>query len=187
MLKLREPLNMPFNLKPFVAATLLLSAIAVAFILPKPQYESLNILSILNVPVEFADWKSTDISKQLNIREGDLKDDRYNFVSDVFARVYKNNSGQELLLLILDAGNFHNPKVCYTSSGFSIRDMGEVSFKIGDASFNAAALQMNKQNYQMSMFYWLTIDKKIVSWTGQKMTEFWSFRPSISVLCTCGF
>lgn len=165
---------MPFNLKPLVTGILLVSAIAVSFLLPKPKYESLNILSNLNMPVEFAGWKSTDISKQLNIREGDLKDDRYNFVNDIFARVYKNNKGQELLLLILDAGNFHNPKVCYTSSGFAIRDMGEVNFQTNEKTFHATALQMSKQEYQMSLFYWLTIDKKIVNWTGQKITEFWS-------------
>ncbi len=141
----------------------------VSFLLPKPKYQSLNILTELKIPTEFGDWTSIDLSKELN-----LQDDRYNFISNVFARLYKNSQGNQLLFLILDAGNFHNPKICYTRSGFSVKDLGDVNFSTSTAAFKANALYMQRHNQGIMMFYWLCIDKKIVNWTGQKITELWS-------------
>lgn len=147
----------------------LVATIAVSFLLPKPKYESLDILSTLNIPEKFAGWKSMDVSKEFN-----LKDDRYNFISDVFARLYMNKNGKQLLFLILDAGNFHNPKVCYKSSGFSVNDLGNVTISTDYSKFNAKAIYMERQSAGMNLYYWLVIDKKIESWTGQKLVEFWS-------------
>lgn len=148
---------------------LLVLTIAVSFLPPKQKYASLNILGELNLPTEFPGWTSIDFSKELN-----LQDDRYNFISDIFARVYRNRKGEQLLLLVLDAGNFHNPKVCYRSSGFSVKELGNVNFTTPNTAFKATALLMERQRLGMYMFYWLCIDKKIVDWTGQKITEFWS-------------
>jgi len=155
--------------KPFLITILLLVTIVVSFLIPKPKYVSLNILDTLDIPTIFPGWRSVDVSKQLN-----LKDDRYNFISDVFARMYQNLEGEQLLFLILDAGNFHNPKVCYTSSGFAIKELGKIDFMIKNDVFQATGLSMEKPNLRMNMFYWLCIDKKIVDWTGQKMIELWS-------------
>jgi EpsI family protein len=155
--------------KPIVISLLLIVAIAASFLLPKQKYASLNILENLNIPTEFPGWTSIDFSKELN-----LQDDRYNFISDVFARVYQNRKGEQLLLLVLDAGNFHNPKVCYRSSGFSVKELGDAKFSTPNTAFKANALLMERQKLGMYMYYWLCIDKKIVDWTGQKVTEFWS-------------
>lgn len=147
----------------------LLLAMAVSYLIPKPQYEGVNILPQLEIPGNFAGWSSRDVSGELN-----LQDDRYNFISDVFARLYQNRQGDQLLFLILDAGNFHNPKVCYTSSGFSVEDMGGIVFAAGEKKFSATGLEMNRPRDSLFIFYWLTIDGKIVSWTGQKVSELWS-------------
>jgi EpsI family protein len=146
-----------------------ITAMAVSFLIPVPKYTSLNILKEINIPTEFPGWRSFDVSKQLN-----LKDDRYNFISDVFARIYQNRKGQQLLFLVLDAGNFHNPKVCYTSSGFDVKELDSVELSSTEGPFNSSALLMQREKGGLFMFYWLCIDKKIVGWTGQKMLELWS-------------
>lgn len=152
-----------------LTSVLMLGTMGTAFLLPKPEYSSLDILSELEIPYSFAGWRSRDVSEQLN-----LKDDRYNFINDVFARLYQNRQGEQLLFLILDAGNFHNPKVCYTSSGFAVTDLGKSDFESQGGRFEATALDMQRQDGKIILFYWLNIDKKIVSWTGQKVTEFWA-------------
>ncbi len=152
-----------------ILSALLVMTIVASFIIPIPKYESLNILQEINIPTRFADWRSMDISKQLN-----LQDDRYNFISDVFARMYQNQYGEQLLLLVLDAGNFHNPKVCYTSSGFTIKELDEAKFPSISPNFQTTALLMQRPDLGVYMYYWLCIDKKIVSWTGQKIAEIWS-------------
>lgn len=155
--------------RPVLISVLLLVAIGTAFLLPQPRYESLDILSELDIPFQFPGWKSMDVSKELN-----LKDDRYNFIQNSFARLYRNEYGEDLLLLILDAGNFHNPKVCYTSSGFTVQELDDATFKTKGAEFKSNALNMEREKQGVFLFYWLCIDKQIKDWTGQKITELWS-------------
>lgn len=155
--------------KPVLISVLVLAAIAASFLLPKPKYTSLNILKELNIPKKFAKWKSKDVTKELN-----LSDDRYNFISDIFARLYEDHRGNQLLLLILDAGNFHNPKVCFGNTGYSVKDLGQTNFTINNSSFKANTLHMEKAAHTMVMYYWLCLDKKTVNWAEQKILELWS-------------
>ena len=145
----------------------LAAAILLCFGLPKPKYASLNILPALNIPGEFGDWKSKDISGQLK-----LQGEQYNFISNVFARVYSNPQGRELLLLILDAGNFHNPKVCYGATGFIANDLPDTQLRVPTKQFKATTVYLTKNNTNLVLTYWLCINKKLVGWTGQKIQEF---------------
>ena len=148
---------------------MLILTMVISFLVPKPKYEGTNILDNLNIPKSFPGWRSYDISKEL-----DLKDERYNFISDAFARVYLNRKGEAILLLVLDAGNFHNPKVCYTSTGFNVQELDKVKFDLASTSVDANALYMERQDTGMTLLYWLIIDKKPVNWTQQKVLELWS-------------
>ncbi|MCA9399083.1 MAG: EpsI family protein [Candidatus Omnitrophica bacterium] len=148
---------------------MLILTMVISFLVPKPKYEGTNILDNMNIPKSFPGWRSYDISKEL-----DLKDERYNFISDAFARVYLNRKGEAVLLLVLDAGNFHNPKVCYTSTGFNVQELEKVRFDLSSTSVDANALYMERQESGMALLYWLIIDKKPVTWTQQKVLELWS-------------
>lgn len=155
------------NKRFFLVVIVLVAAILLCFGLPKPKYASLDILPTLHIPSEFGEWKSKVISGQLK-----LQGEQYNFISNVFARVYSNPRGQELLLLILDAGNFHNPKVCYGATGFIATDLPDTQLRIPTKQFKASTLYLSKKNTNLVLTYWLCIDKKLVSWTGQKIQEF---------------
>lgn len=155
--------------RPHIISIVLFLVIGVAFGIPRPKYESLKILSSLNLPTRFAGWDSIDYAGELDLRE-----DRYNFISDIFARLYKNRRGEYLLFLVLDAGNFHNPQVCYTSSGFKVEETAGIKIPIPDRTIVASALFMERHDLNMTMLYWLCIDKKIVDWAGQKFIELWS-------------
>lgn len=150
-------------------AAIILAALALSYGLPKPKYQSLNILKQLSIPQDIAGWKGTDISGQF-----DLADDRYRFISDVFAHTYQHPSGPNLMLLILDAGNFHNPKVCFGSSGYSVKELPDTHIAAGGRSFKATTLLMSKGEENTVLIYWLCLDQQISSWTGQKVKEFWS-------------
>ena len=150
-----------------IASGLLVVTLIVSFALPRPRYESPVILSQLEVPFEMAHWQSRDMSHQLDVR-----DQRYNFVSQVFTRQYGNDLGERLLFLVLDAGNFHHPGVCYKSSGYQAIPMDDVSMEAGGRHFKAHALFMDKGRDSTVVIYWMCIDKKITDWTSQKFTEF---------------
>jgi EpsI family protein len=154
--------------RPVLVSIFLVVAMAVSFLLPKPHYTSANVLSLLKVPAEFAGWKSQDVSKIINMGEDGKK-----FISDIFARLYQDRKGRQLMLLILDAGNFHNPKVCYGSSGFAVKELDAVDFTVGNVSVKANTLLLQRQKSNLVMFYWLCIDKKMVNWSEQKFLELW--------------
>jgi len=151
---------------------LLVITMIIAFALPKWKYKSTDTLSKINIPVAMTGWQSMDVSGSMKSKMEDQE--VYNFVGDVFARVYGNFLGERLLLLVLDAGNFHNPKVCYGSSGYKITELDDIELTAGGKTFKAHALSMDKGGEGLTMVYWICIDKKIVGWTEQKFIELWS-------------
>ena len=147
---------------------ILAAAIVISFVIPKPKYTSPNVLSKLNIPENISGWYSKDVSGELN-----LKDLRYNFISQVFARSYSDRFGRGFLLLILDAGNFHNPKVCFGGSGYKSTDLPDVKMKAGSRRFTAKAVFFESSSDSMVAIYWICVNKEVTSWTGQKLKELW--------------
>ncbi|HQP91722.1 MAG TPA: EpsI family protein [Candidatus Omnitrophota bacterium] len=152
-----------------IATFLPLIAITLSYGFPKPKYESSEILKKIHIPKQFEGWESKDISHKI-----DRKSKQYNFIGDIIARVYRNKYGEELLFLALDAGNFHNPKVCYSSSGFKIIESENIQIKAGKRTINAQTLFAEKKKESFLLSYWLVIDKKPATWAQQKAIELWS-------------
>jgi EpsI family protein len=158
--------------RPLVLIILLIATMVISFALPKWKYKGADTLSKVNIPVSMTGWQSADVSGNMKSK---MKDQEvYNFVGDVFARVYGNFLGEQLLLLVLDAGNFHNPKVCYGSSGYKIVELDDIEIDAGGKKLKAHALSMEKGDEGLTMVYWICIDKKIVGWTEQKVLELWA-------------
>jgi EpsI family protein len=151
-----------------LASTLLALTIVVCFALPKPKYRSPDILSKLEVPLATANWRGVDVSGQLN--SNDL---RYNFISRIFARTYVNRYRQNVTFLILDAGNFHNPKVCFSGSGFKPKELTDTPLMVNGRTFKATTVFFEKGPRSSLVLYWICIDKKQVNWTGQKLIQLW--------------
>ena len=153
-----------------ITIPLLLLTMGFSFLVPKPKYESPDIFAEVDIPSRMPDWISKDVSGQL-----DIGDDRYRFISDIFARAYANTlGGEQILFFMLDAGNFHNPKVCFGASGYVMKDLPDISFQAGDKTFQAYAVYAGKEEGEGTLIiYWITINKKIVNWTEQKLQQFW--------------
>ena len=153
----------------FIAGLALAAAFLSAYILPKPHYAGANLLPKFAALQTLSGWTSRDVAATL-----DLDDERYNFISDVFARTYTAPDGRTLLFLILDAGNFHHPKVCFTSAGFDVKELRDFPVTSGGEPFAAKALYASKGPDAFLVLYWLAIDGRVVDWTGQKFNQFWS-------------
>jgi EpsI family protein len=154
--------------KHIIVLILLATGLGLSYGLPKTRYTSPDVISGMQIPVSFRGWRSQDISDQLK-----LTDDRYNFISRSFGRVYGDEFGDSLLFLILDAGNFHNPKVCFSSSGFTYKDLPDTPFTIKGRTFNAPTIFFQKGTESVVLIYWLSINKKIVNWNTQKILQLW--------------
>jgi len=166
--------------KEIIASVLIAITIAVAYGLPKPQYVGVEVLKKLSIPHEMPasrrinsvgrpGWKSKDMSQEL----GGSKDDKYNFISDIFARFYGRSDGNGLIFIALDAGNFHNPKICIGASGYKPIDLEDVPLAVGDKTLKAKAVLFEGGEQDLLVIYWMVINGKQVDWTGQKLQEFW--------------
>ncbi len=149
---------------------IILGVVAVAagltYGMPRAKYKSPDVISKLDIPYRMIGWqgKTLDMS-------GQLTDERYNFISRIFSRRYVNSLGEPVVFTILDAGNFHNPKVCLGGSGFTSRDLPETEFKAGNKTFKATTVYFEKPGEGYLVIYWISINKKLVDWNQQKLLQ----------------
>src|SRR5574337_1009000 len=154
--------------KGWVVIALLLTAIICCFGFPRTKYVSMNVLSQLKIPFEFNDWQGRDVEQEWN-----FEDEKYRFINQALDREYAKVDGKNLFLLVLDAGNFHNPKVCSHSAGFRIRELSDQEFHVLNRAFRAHCLYIEKNAEGFLIIYWICIDKDIVDWTSQKIKQLW--------------
>lgn len=160
---------MNYKLKSWIVIILFLFTIVLSFTLPKARYGGTDFISQFKIPTIMKDWKGEDVSAKLNV---DYSDDRYNFLGKATAYEYSNKDRRKLFFIILDAGNFHYPNICFTSSGFKIRELKKTKFNIGNHTLEAHTLYTEKGQENFLVFYWISIDKKIVpEWVEQKVKQ----------------
>jgi len=153
----------------WIVIILLLFSIILSFAFPRTKYVGTDFISQLEIPNLLSGWQGKDITDKLNIN---LEDTRFGFISQIVAYEYVNASGENLLFIVLDAGNFHHPNVCFTSSGFEIRELGDTEFRISGRTFKAHTLYTERGTESYLSFYWISIDKKIVhKWIEQKIKQ----------------
>lgn len=139
----------------------------ISYSIPRTQYQSPDFLSKLTVPSSMGSWISRDVSSAFQ-----AGDKRYFFISKIFARQYVNDLRESVLFLILDAGNFHHPKVCFESSGYTVKPLEDITLDTAGRTFKAHALHMEKGRESVLVIYWMCIDKRPVGWIEQKFIQF---------------
>ncbi len=155
--------------KHIIIIFLLLIAISVSYFAPRAKYVGTNFISAMEVPLAFAEWQGTDVSKALNINTADTN---FNFINDAIAYNYVNRNGKNLLFIILDAGNFHHPKVCFTGAGFDITELPDTEFQLVNRSLKTHTLFTTRDNESFLSFYWIVIDKNVAhEWLEQKFKQ----------------
>ena len=135
--------------------------------IPRTRYQSPDFLSKLTIPSSINSWNSRDVSADFK-----ANDQRYFFIRKIFARRYANDMGENILFLILDAGNFHHPKACFESSGYTVKPLADLPLESGAHKFKAHVLHMQKGYESVLVIYWMCIDKKPVGWIQQKFIQF---------------
>lgn len=153
----------------WIATVLLLASVVAAYTMPVMRYEGTGFISKLEIPLTIDNWQGKDVSNELNL---DFDKNWNKFISEAKIIQYINKKGGQLLLIILDAGNFHHPNVCFTSAGFKIKELEDIEANVSGHSFSAHALYTEKgQNSNLSL-YWIIIDKKIArNWIEQKLKQ----------------
>ncbi|MFO0795115.1 MAG: EpsI family protein [Candidatus Brocadiaceae bacterium] len=156
------------NYRVLIVNIILLSALIYSFGFSKPKYESANILSQLQIPYDIGEWRGEDTDQSWSV-----DDERFNFISGMLQRKYNKANDQSVFLTILDAGNFHNPKVCSNSSGYKVKELNDLNLILLNRNLKAHAIYADKENEGYLIIYWICINKDIVNWTEQKIKQLW--------------
>ncbi len=157
------------KLKVWLVIILLASTGVLSFTIPAVKYEGTGFISRLKMPSTLANWKGVDVSEKLNVSLGEGP---YSFISDIIAYQYVNERGDKLLFIILDAGNFHDPKVCFTGAGYKINETYDTKFDISGRTLNAHTLLTEKGGENFISYYWIVIDKNIAGkWIEHKLKQ----------------
>lgn len=163
-----------FKDRSFRILMMLAVTFALSFGLPHPKYKSTDVLKQLHIPTYFAGWLGRDLDTAQK-----LMDENYNFINALFLREYTDIEGKSILLYFLDAGNFHNPKVCLTGAGFKIHELDDTVFTFKTpargkaAPFSGTSIYISNKENGALVTYWMIINGRKVGWIQQKMTEFW--------------
>lgn len=159
---------MSYKLKAVIVMLLLISAASLSFVSPRAKYVGTGFIAQLDLPTIVSNWRGEDITEEVNRSIQGNTD----FISEMLAYQYTNNQGENLLFIILDAGNFHHPKVCFTGSGYTIRELNDMEFNIMGRTLKTHTLFTEKEGKHFLSFYWIVIDKNVVhEWMEQKLKQ----------------
>src|SRR4030067_3075748 len=160
---------MSYKLKTWIVILVLTSAAILSFAFPKAKYEGTGFILKLEIPFVLSNWVGKDVGPKLNIKPDE---DLFNFISDFLAYQYVNKQGETLTFIILDAGDFYHPKVCFSSAGYKIKEMDDTEFNITGRTLKTHTLFTEKGNETFLSFYWIVIDKNVThEWIEQKLKQ----------------
>ncbi len=163
----RENFDEQSQMRQIAAAGLLALTLLASYAGPRPKYEAADNLSHLNIPTEFKEWRSRDISNEIN-----PKDERFKFIGNYIARQYVNDLGESLLLLILDVNNSHPPANCFKASGFQVEPGHSFDMSAPGIHVTPSSLYAFKKKDGFLVCYWMVINGKVVnSWIGGELRQ----------------
>lgn len=156
-----------------IAFLILGVSIGYVYFVPKVKYQGKSLTAGIldSIPSKTQNWRGKDARSQ-NL---DLDDEIYGFISRIFAKQYTNidNSGENLALVVLDAGNFHYPKVCFTGAGFKTEELLQRELNLQSGKIKAHLMLSEKKGARILSVYWICIDKEIIpTWVEQKVKQF---------------
>jgi EpsI family protein len=154
----------------FILVIILLIITAIlSFAIPRAKYSGTGFISKLAIPSSISEWQGQDVTAQVGLN---VNSDMYNFVSEALAYQYVNKKGEKVLFIILDAGNFHHPKVCFTGAGFKITELPDTEFHLSDRTFKTHTIFTRRGKDSYLNFYWIVINKNIAhEWIEQKFKQ----------------
>jgi hypothetical protein len=167
--------------KSLIIIAIISISIAVSFFLPKIRYQGFDIIKYLSIPLSIGNW----FGRVMPNTDEELKE-KFTFINKSKQYYFWKKDGSEIYFSLLNAGNFHNPKNCYTGIGYKPRYEGTNNIKLAkNTTLQFDSWLMLKKNNDLLTTYWMCIDGKKVSWLELKLNELicsLTNRKSINVL-----
>jgi len=167
--------------KSLILIAIILIPIAVSFGLPKIKYQSFDIIGHLNIPLSIGSWFGKELPKnEKEIKKWDFinKSKQYHYYKIYGPYLYQYYSFSrkdevQIYFSLLNAGNFHNPKNCYTGIGYKPQYKGTYNIRLAkNTTLQFETYLMSKKNNDLLTTYWMCIDGKRVNWLEIKLNKF---------------
>lgn len=152
--------------RPLIAIALLITTIVLCYALPKPKYEGIGLLKTIELPDINEHWIGEDVKQDLHLTEGGLS-----YISGLKTKQYLSKS-DIIYVTLIDAGNFHHPKACFSGAGYVPEDLDDAIFTVGNMTFKAKAIFFKKEGDDILVIYWMCVNKERVDWNQQKLKSF---------------
>lgn len=155
-------------LRVVAAAALLLAAVVLACVWPKPHYEKASFALETIVPSRFADWQ-LDPSIVPIPPTPDVQAQLEKIYEQTLARTYVNKAGQRVMLSIAyggdqrDALQAHMQEVCYRAQGFTVTGLSQASLQVLGAALPVTQMMATQARRSEPVTYWLTMGENVVS------------------------
>lgn len=155
-----------------LVSVVLVAAIYYVYFVPRVKYagKALTKEVLDSIPVKGQNWQEAKVQDVNTNLEGEV----YNFISRIFARQYENlaEPGQVAFLIVLDAGNFHYPKVCFTGAGFKSEELEARVLNLKSGQLKVHLMLSESKSEGLLSVYWICIDKQIIpTWAEQKAKQ----------------
>ena len=157
----------------FIAAYLVIAAgCFCVYFTPQAKYEGKEVvLSVMeDVPENFGRWRGKNMSMKI-----DDENPVYNFLSKAFARFYEDRylPQKGLFFMMVDAGNFHHPRVCMQAGGVRTESLAPRAINVGGREILVQLVLTEGKDSGSLIVYWICIDKKVLRrWIDQKAHQF---------------
>jgi hypothetical protein len=168
------------KVKGLIIIAIILISIVASFGLPKIKYQSFDIINHLNIPLLMGNWSGKELpNNEKDIKRWDFinKAKQYHYYKTYGPYLYHYYSflrkdGTQIYFSLLNAGNFHDPKTCYTGIGYKPRYEGKHNVILAkNTALQFDSWLMLKKNSDLLTTYWMCIDGKKVSWLELKLNE----------------
>ena len=168
------------KVKGLIIIAIILISIVASFGLPKIKYQSFDIIEYLNIPLLIGDWSGKPLpNNEKKIKKWDFinKSKQFHYYKIYGPYLYqyysfKRKDGAQIYFSLLNAGNFHNPKNCYTGIGYKPRYDGTYNIIMGKKTvLQFDSYLMLKKNNHLLTTYWMCVDGKRVNWLELKLNE----------------
>jgi EpsI family protein len=153
--------------KSLIIIAIIFITILVSFYSPKIRYQSFDILEYINMPLSIGNW----LGKELPNKDEEEKK-AFTYINKSKQYYFWKKDGSEIYFSLLNAENFHDPKVCYTGIGYKPRYEGTHKINLSKSTtLQFDTYLMLKKNNTLLTTYWMCINGKNVNWLELKLNK----------------
>lgn len=156
--------NITRNNRIILAILLVVISLSWIYVFKKNQtYQAAGIFQKLDLPRQIDGWNGQEVKQDLQLGQG-----LFSYIGAYQMLKYKHQDGRIIFVTLMDAGNFHHPKLCFKGSGYVAQEHANTLLNLQHKTMSVETTFFKKPRENTLVIYWLTVNQHHVNWTEQK-------------------